>query len=209
MNGVSLLVETNGYKECEGGSINKGMGGKDEGEGLKGEINIEKKGLKNGVEEIEIDMDAEIGDRSLTELIEIVTSSVKLTNNFDDSVVMDSLLIYQNSSSIKHYVRDFMHVKNKAEFIFMREFDDDLLAFCFVQGLKEKTRETLESWAPRTLQEAVTLANFQESLLEESFLVDNIVMNSNEGLKDFNLQVETLIDSNECVKKFVYGNSQR
>ncbi|KAL8099512.1 hypothetical protein AgCh_031954 [Apium graveolens] len=64
--------------------------------------------------------------------------SEKFTDSFDDSVVMDSLLINQNSSSVMQYVENFMNVKNKVEFIFKREFDDDLISYCFVEGLKEE-----------------------------------------------------------------------
>ncbi|KAL8125324.1 hypothetical protein AgCh_012854 [Apium graveolens] len=198
VNSVSILVKTDGYKEREDQSINKGMGGQDARDGLKGEIditledvgkddNIEMKEVKRGVEEIENDID----DGSSTYLTEPVSNSEKLKNSFDDSVVLDSLLVYQRSSSVTEYVEDFVHVKNRAEFIFKREFEDDLLSFCFVEGLKEELRDALEFWAPQTLQEAITLATFQQSLLEESVLAENEEMKLDKRLDDIEFPVET------------------
>ncbi|KAL8091787.1 hypothetical protein AgCh_034154 [Apium graveolens] len=123
-------------------------------------------------------------DGSSTNLTEPVSNSEKLKNSFDDSVFLDSLLLYQRSSSITEYVKDFIHVKNRAEFIFRSEFDDDLLSYCFIEGLKEELRDALEVWAPQTLQEAITLDAFQQSLFEESVLVDKMEMKSDTGLKD-------------------------
>lgn len=87
-----------------------------------------------------------------------------------------------------------MHVKSKAEFIFKREFDDDLLSYCFVEGLKEELRDDLELWAPKTQQEAIYLAKFQESLLEEILLVEAIQMKSNKEQKELELQKRATTD---------------
>ncbi|KAL8121371.1 hypothetical protein AgCh_018200 [Apium graveolens] len=197
MNSASVLVKIDGYKECEDESTNKGITGQDAREGLKGKIditledvfkddNIERKGVKRGVEEFENDID----DGSSTYLTEPISNSEKQKNSFDDSVVLDSLLVYQRSSSVTEYVEDFVHVKNRVEFILKREFDDDLLSFCFIEGLKEELRDALEFWAPWTLQEAITLATFQQSLLEESVLVEIEEMKSDKRLDQFELPVE-------------------
>lgn len=92
--------------------------------------------------------DNDIDDESLTDLTGSVTILGKLTNNFDDSFVMDNLLIHQNSSSITEYVEDFMHVKNQANFIFKRDFNDNHLVYYFVNGFKEEIREALQMLAP-------------------------------------------------------------
>lgn len=44
------------------------------------------------------------------------------------------------------------------------------------------------------------MANFQESLLEESMLDDNIKMISDKGLRELELHVETNTGTNDCVK---------
>ncbi|XP_017247330.2 transportin-1 [Daucus carota subsp. sativus] len=188
-NGVSVLVKTGGYKECGDGRSTV-MGGNDEDKRLRGNLlenninlgevikddNNKENKVKSAVEEIENDIDDVIGDGSLTDPTRTVIRLEKLTNTFDYLFVMDNFQIHQNSSSVTEYVEDFMHIKNRAEFIFKRKFDDDLLSYCFVEGLKEDFRDALELWAPRTLQEAIILARYQEFLLEESSMVVNVEM---------------------------------
>lgn len=80
-----------------------------------------------------------------------------------------------------------MHIKSRAEFIFQRSFDDGLLVYCFIDGLKVEIREALELSAPQTLERAFDLAKFQESALEGMFL----------GFNEFELQVHTITGVNE------------
>uniref|UniRef100_A0A166CXI3 Uncharacterized protein n=1 Tax=Daucus carota subsp. sativus TaxID=79200 RepID=A0A166CXI3_DAUCS len=194
VNSVSVLVKTDGSKEC-GDGRSMVVGGNDEDRRLRGNLlenninlgevikddNNEKNEVKSDVEEIENDIDDVFGDGSLTDLTRTVNCSEKLTNICDDLFVMDNFRIHQNSSSITDYVEDFMYVKNRAELIFKRKFDDDLLSYCFVEGLKEDLRDALELWAPRTLQEAIILAKYKELLLEESLMVVNVVMKCEKG----------------------------
>lgn len=95
---------------------------------------------------------------------------------------MDNLRICQNCSSIIEYVEDYMHIKARDEFIFECEFDDELLAYYFIDGLKEEIREALELWAPQTLQEAISLAKFQESVLAEILMVEAMKKKYEDGL---------------------------
>ncbi|XP_074357642.1 uncharacterized protein LOC141697255 [Apium graveolens] len=134
--------------------------------------------------------------RNSNGLIGIENSFNKLASNFDDSFVMGNLLIHQNSSSITEYVEDFMRIKSRAEFIFECEFADIVLAYCFVVGLKEEIREALELWSPGTLQEAIYLAKFQESLIKEILLVEAMQIKSVEEQTELELQKRIIKDIN-------------
>lgn len=53
----------------------------------------------------------------------------------------------------------------------------------------------MELFSPRNLQEAIYLAKFQESLLKKSLWVENEQMKSDKGLDEFELPVETRINT--------------
>ena len=69
--------------------------------------------------------------------------------------------------------------------------------------MKEEIQEALELWAPQTLQEAVNLARFQESLINDRLLVETVDMKSEMGLKEL-LQANTEISATTiiCVAEF-------
>lgn len=119
-------------------------------------------------------VDAKLFDKSAERKITYVDNIVNVggfNNPVDDSLVLKIFAKSQNSSSIVEYVEMFMDNISKVEIAFGRKFKDDLLCYHFVIGLKEEIRDALDMWSPKTLQEAINLAKFQESLLGQKLIV--------------------------------------